>query len=32
MVGDATWTFVDGVLTLTIDLRPQPRGSTSDPA
>jgi hypothetical protein len=22
MVGDATWTFVDGVLTLTIDLRP----------
>jgi hypothetical protein len=22
MVGDAQWTFVDGVLTLTIDLRP----------
>jgi hypothetical protein len=22
MVGDATWAFVDGVLTLTIDLRP----------
>jgi hypothetical protein len=22
MLGDATWTFVDGVLTLTIDLRP----------
>jgi len=22
MVGDATWTFTDGVLTLTIDLRP----------
>jgi hypothetical protein len=23
MVGDASWTFEDGVLTLTIDLRPQ---------
>ncbi len=22
MLGDATWAFVDGVLTLTIDLRP----------
>jgi len=22
MIGDATWTFVDGVLTLTINLRP----------
>jgi hypothetical protein len=22
MIGDARWTFVDGVLTLTIDLRP----------
>ena len=22
IVGDATWTFVDGVLTLTVDLRP----------
>jgi hypothetical protein len=22
MLGDAKWTFVDGVLTLTIDLRP----------
>jgi hypothetical protein len=22
MVGDATWAFADGVLTLTIDLRP----------
>ena len=22
MLGDATWSFVDGVLTLTIDLRP----------
>ena len=22
MIADATWTFVDGVLTLTIDLRP----------
>jgi hypothetical protein len=22
MLGDATWEFVDGVLTLTIDLRP----------
>ncbi len=22
MIGDAQWTFVDGVLTLTIDLRP----------
>jgi radical SAM superfamily enzyme YgiQ (UPF0313 family) len=22
MIGDATWTFVDGVLTLSIDLRP----------
>ena len=22
MIGDATWSFVDGVLTLTIDLRP----------
>jgi hypothetical protein len=22
MVGDASWSFVDGVLTLTIDLRP----------
>jgi hypothetical protein len=22
MLADATWTFVDGVLTLTIDLRP----------
>jgi len=21
MIGDATWTFVDGVLTLTVDLR-----------
>ena len=24
MVGDATWEFVDGVLTLRIDLRPTP--------
>jgi hypothetical protein len=24
IVGDATWTFVDGVLTLTVDLRPPP--------
>ncbi len=23
MVGDAQWTFVDGILTLTIDLRPR---------
>jgi hypothetical protein len=23
MVGDASWSFVDGVLTLTIDLRPR---------
>ena len=23
IVGDATWTFVDGVLTLTVDLRPE---------
>jgi hypothetical protein len=22
IVGDATWTFVDGILTLTVDLRP----------
>jgi hypothetical protein len=22
IIGDATWTFVDGVLTLTVDLRP----------
>jgi len=22
MIGDATWTFIDGVLTLTVDLRP----------
>jgi len=22
MIGDASWTFADGVLTLTIDLRP----------
>jgi hypothetical protein len=22
MIGDSAWTFVDGVLTLTIDLRP----------
>ena len=22
IVGDATWTFVDGVLTLTVDLAP----------
>jgi len=22
IVGDATWTFVDGVLTLTVDLKP----------
>jgi hypothetical protein len=22
MIGDAQWTFVDGLLTLTIDLRP----------
>jgi len=22
MIGDATWTFVDGMLTLTVDLRP----------
>lgn len=22
MIGDATWSFADGVLTLTIDLRP----------
>jgi hypothetical protein len=22
MIGDATWTFADGVLTLSIDLRP----------
>ena len=22
IIGDATWTFVDGMLTLTVDLRP----------
>jgi hypothetical protein len=22
MIGDATWSFVDGILTLTVDLRP----------
>ena len=23
IVGDATWTFTDGILTLTVDLRPK---------
>jgi hypothetical protein len=23
IIGDATWTFVDGVLTLTVDLKPE---------
>jgi len=23
IVGDSTWTFVDGILTLTVDLRPK---------
>jgi hypothetical protein len=23
IVGDATWTFVDGILTLTVDLKPK---------
>ena len=26
MIGDAQWSFADGILTLTIDLRPQPDG------
>jgi hypothetical protein len=24
IIGDASWSFADGVLTLTIDLRPEP--------
>lgn len=26
MIGDAQWSFADGILTLTIDLRPPPDG------
>lgn len=26
MIGDARWSFADGILTLTIDLRPPPDG------
>ena len=31
IVGDAAWAFVDGVLTLTVDLRPPRRRLTSRP-
>jgi hypothetical protein len=28
IIGDASWTFVDGVLTLTVDLKPDEPGAS----